>query len=90
MESFRTRNEKVNSSLSIWIIALVSVQSTSDFACGLKIVLAMDISASLDAKENQLQRQGLARALLDEQVISAFFASSDPVAMAVTMKMDYA
>jgi len=34
--------------------------------------------------------QGMARALLNEQVTSAFFASTDPVAMAVTMKMDYA
>jgi hypothetical protein len=32
----------------------------------------------------------MAKALLDEQVTSAFFASTDPVAMAVTMKMDYA
>ena len=49
----------------------------------------MDISASIDAKEDQLQRQGMAKALLEEQVTSAFFASNDPVAMAFTMKMDY-
>ena len=90
MESFRNRNEVVNIPLLILVIAFMLAQTTSAFACRLKIVLAMDISASVDAKEDQLQRQGMARALLDEQVTSAFFASKNPVALAVTMKMDYA
>ena len=83
MESFRNRNEVVNIPLLILVIAFVLAQTTSAFACRLKIVLAMDISASVDAKEDQLQRQGMARALLDEQVTSAFFASKDSVALAV-------
>ena len=68
MESFRNRNEVVNIPLLILVIAFVLAQTTFAFACILKIVLAMDISASVDAKEDQLQRQGMARALLDEQV----------------------
>ena len=83
MESFRTRNELNKIQLFILVIAFVLVQNTSAFACRLQIVLAMDISASVDAKEDQLQRQGMAKALLDEQVTSAFLASNDPVAMAV-------
>ena len=79
MESFRNRNEMNKIPLFILVIAFVLAQTTSAFACRLKIVLAMDISASVDAKEDQLQRQGMARALLDEQVRSAFFASKDPV-----------
>ena len=47
MESFRNRNEVVNIPLLILVIAFVLAQTTSAFACRLKIVLAMDISASL-------------------------------------------
>jgi hypothetical protein len=83
MEPFQNKNEGAKIPLLILVIGLVLVQTTSAFACRLKIVLAMDISASVDAKEDQLQRQGMARALLDEQVTSAFFASKNPVALAV-------
>ncbi len=52
-------------------------------ACRLALVLAMDVSSSVDASEDQLQRVGLATALLSPEVQTAFFASNDPVALAV-------
>ena len=52
-------------------------------ACRLALVLAMDVSSSVDAAEDVLQRRGLAAALVDPQVTAAFFASDDPVALYV-------
>lgn len=52
-------------------------------ACRLALVLALDVSSSVDATEDQLQRQGLASALLTPEVRAAFFASPDPVAITV-------
>jgi len=49
----------------------------------LALVLAMDVSSSVDGTEDALQRRGLASALLAPQVQAAFFASPDPVALAV-------
>ncbi len=52
-------------------------------ACRLALVLAMDVSSSVDATEDQLQRAGLAAALIDPDVQAAFFVSADPVALHV-------
>lgn len=52
-------------------------------ACRLALVLAMDVSSSVNAAEDTLQRGGIAAALLAPQVQDAFFLSSDPVALAV-------
>lgn len=52
-------------------------------ACRLALILAMDVSSSVDATEDALQRGGMAAALLDADVQAAFFASPDPVALAV-------
>lgn len=41
-------------------------------ACRLALVLAMDVSSSVDAAEDQLQRAGLAAALIDPDVQAAF------------------
>lgn len=46
-------------------------------------MLAIDVSSSVNAEEDALQRQGLARALMDPAVQQAFFASRDPVALHV-------
>lgn len=50
--------------------------------CRLALALAMDISSSVDATEDALQRQGLAAALLAPEVQEAFFAAPLPVALA--------
>jgi len=45
-------------------------------------LLALDISSSVDATEDALQRGGLAQALIAQDVQDAFFSSPDPVALA--------
>lgn len=52
-------------------------------ACRLALVLALDVSSSVDAGEDRLQRNGLAAALLAPEVEAAFFASPDPVAIQI-------
>ena len=51
--------------------------------CRLALVLAMDVSSSVDAQEDALQRGGLARALRAPAVQNAFFSAPSPVAIAV-------
>ncbi len=51
--------------------------------CRLALALAMDISTSVDATEDMLQRRGLAAALIAPEVEEAFFSSPLPVALAV-------
>ncbi|MCR9125136.1 MAG: DUF1194 domain-containing protein [Rhodobacteraceae bacterium] len=51
--------------------------------CRLALVLAMDVSSSVDATEDALQRGGLANALLSPRVEAAVLASPLPVAIAV-------
>ncbi len=52
-------------------------------ACRLALILAMDVSSSVDAKEDALQRGGLAAAMMTPAVQAAFFASPEPVALSV-------
>lgn len=52
-------------------------------ACRLALVLALDVSSSVDADEHALLRQGMATALLAPEVEAAFFASPDPVAIQI-------
>ncbi len=51
--------------------------------CRLALLLALDVSSSVDADEDRLQRGGLAAALQAPEVRNAFFASDLPVALAV-------
>ena len=51
--------------------------------CRLALVLALDVSSSVDAAEDQLQRGGLAAAFLAPEVRQAFLASPAPVAVSV-------
>lgn len=64
-------------------LALFCLTAGPAEACRLALVLAMDVSSSVDAAEDRLQRDGLAAALLSPQVQDAFFISADPVALAV-------
>ncbi len=45
--------------------------------CRLALLLALDVSASVDPREDALQRGGLARALLDPAVVDAFLADPE-------------
>ena len=51
--------------------------------CRLALVLAMDVSSSVDASEDALQRGGMVSALTSPEVVAAFFATDDRVALAV-------
>ncbi|KAA9009858.1 DUF1194 domain-containing protein [Histidinibacterium aquaticum] len=51
--------------------------------CRLALVLALDVSSSVDTGENALQRGGLAAALVAPEVREAFFQTDLPVALAV-------
>ncbi|MFC6584593.1 DUF1194 domain-containing protein [Sulfitobacter aestuariivivens] len=51
--------------------------------CRLALLLALDVSSSVDAAEDQLQRGGLVSALIAPEVEAAFFAADQPVALAV-------
>ena len=50
--------------------------------CRLALLLALDVSSSVDAQEDALQRHGLAAALIAPEVVDAVFASPLPVALA--------
>jgi hypothetical protein len=52
-------------------------------ACRLALVLAMDVSNSVDEAEDQLQRTGLANALVSQDVQTAFLVSNNPVSLLV-------
>ncbi|MEQ6247377.1 DUF1194 domain-containing protein [Sulfitobacter sp. HNIBRBA3233] len=51
--------------------------------CRLALALAIDVSSSVDAREDALQRSGTVAALTSPEVTEAFFASDLPVALAV-------
>lgn len=51
--------------------------------CRLALVLALDVSSSVDKGEYALQQGGLASALIAPEVVRAFLASPRPVALAV-------
>ncbi len=50
--------------------------------CRLALALALDVSSSVDAAEDALQRHGLAAALIAPEVRRAVFSSPAPVALA--------
>lgn len=51
--------------------------------CRLALLLGLDISSSVDADEDALQRGGMVAAMLSDPVREAFFAASAPVALGV-------
>ncbi|MEP0963128.1 MAG: DUF1194 domain-containing protein [Roseobacter sp.] len=51
--------------------------------CRQALLLALDVSSSVDISEDRLQRDGLAAALLAPQVQAAIFASNQHIALAV-------
>lgn len=66
----------------LWAAVYIGMP-TQVFACRLALLLAVDISTSIDAREYALQRDGLANALVAPEVVTAFLASPDPVALAI-------
>ena len=70
------------SATGLLILALLLLSPTAATACRLALVLAIDISVSVDNREYALQRDGLANALRSPDVIDAFFSSSSLTALA--------
>lgn len=63
--------------------ALMLFPLTAAANCRLALVLALDVSSSVDTVEDRLQRGGLVAALTAPDVVAAFFAADQPVALAV-------
>ena len=66
--------------LAGYIAALLPSVAAAE--CRLALLLAMDVSSSVDAAEDVLQRGGLVAALTAPEVQRAFFATDNPVALA--------
>lgn len=65
------------------LLALCALPGPALASCRLALLLAMDVSSSVDAREDSLQRGGVVAALTAPDVVAAFFASDQPVALAV-------
>ena len=64
-------------------VVMLALAAVPAQACRLALVLAIDVSNSVDQQEDQLQRRGLANALIAEDVQAAFFVSDEPVSLLV-------
>lgn len=62
---------------------MVTAHAATASNCRLALLLAMDVSSSVDAAEDVLQRNGIVAALISPEVEAAFFATAQPVALAV-------
>lgn len=66
------------------LVALILMAAPAAAECRLALVLALDVSASVDEREDALQRGGLARALTEPAVVDAFLADPErPVWLSV-------
>lgn len=65
------------------LCAAAMIWANAADACRLALVLGMDVSSSVSAEEDILQRGGMASALVAPDVKAAFFATNEPVALAV-------
>lgn len=66
------------------LLALVLITPSARASCRQALALGLDVSGSVDQREYQLQRDGLATALLDPRVQNALFGlPSAPVALSV-------
>ena len=63
------------------LVAILSALAKPAFACELALILSMDVSTSIDVGEYGYQRDGLADALLDTEVINVL--TRDQVALMV-------
>jgi len=62
--------------------ALIALPTSVWAECRLALLLAIDVSSSVDKTEDTLQRGGVVSALTAPDVVAAFFASDQPVAIA--------
>jgi hypothetical protein len=70
--------------LLVLAATVVFLAAPAGAACRLALLLALDVSASVDADEDILQRRGLAGALLSPEVEAALLSQADqPVVLSV-------
>lgn len=69
--------------LAAVLAAMLALPGALAAECRLALLLAIDVSSSVDPKEDALQRGGVVAALTAPDVVAAFFASDQPVALAV-------
>ncbi|WP_254871371.1 DUF1194 domain-containing protein [Pseudooceanicola sp. HF7] len=70
--------------VGLWLLLALTplaAQAQGGSHCRLALVLALDVSASVDSREYQLQRDGLARALLLPQIRQALLNGNGAVAL---------
>lgn len=72
------RRYALAAALALWLVPAVGQAN-----CRLALALAIDVSSSVDAAEDQLQRSGVVAALIAPEVEAAFFAANQPVALAI-------
>ena len=69
-----------------WIAAIVGIhQASAQEPVDIELVLAVDLSISVDGAEFDLQRQGLVAAFRDPTVIEAIRANAQGIAIAVVL-----
>lgn len=71
----------VKRGLGAFLSLLAAPAAAQAAGCRLALLLALDVSSSVDAEEDRLQRGGLAAALRSPKVAEAFFASDALVAL---------
>lgn len=69
--------------LAALVTLLMAVSGAAVAECRLALVLALDVSSSVDPTEDALQRGGVVAALTAPEVAEAFFATDQHVALAV-------
>jgi hypothetical protein len=67
--------------LAAWVAALTGAAAQEP--CRLALLMALDVSSSVDAEEYALQRDGLAAALVDPDIVAALLAPGGHVAVAI-------
>jgi len=63
-------------------LSLSLMRSAGAAQCSLALLLALDVSSSVDSAEYRLQRDGVAQALQSPDVLTAILSQSAPVALA--------
>lgn len=63
--------------------ALLATPATAQNQCRLALQLGLDVSASVDVAEYDLQMAGLASALIDPAIVEAFINGPGPVALSI-------
>jgi uncharacterized protein DUF1194 len=76
-------HEKYGPLVKVAVFLAAALAASEASACRLALLLALDVSSSVDEAEDRLQRSGLVAALTAPEVQAAFFAVDAPVTLGV-------